>query len=134
MKKINFLAIVAIAGLIATISTTSCSKENKETVFACDSASAKYSTTIKTILNNSCNSCHSTANAASLGGSKILDTYDDVMNSVDTTNLTDTFATLDNSGLYSSVAAGRMPKGGTKLSACDMAKIKYWILAGAKNN
>ena len=122
---------VAVA---ATMLSISCSKDNKETLYTCDSTNVSFTGSIKPILVNNCNTCHSAANAPNRGSNIVLETYTDIINS----GYIDDSTTIANGGegglLYMDVKSGRMPQTGTKLSTCDIAKIKSWIFAGAKNN
>ena len=93
-------------------------------VTACDTASVKFSTTLLPILNACCNSCHG-GNAAA-GAGIILDTYNGVKASVNG-------GRFMNSILQNGQASA-MPKGGGKLSACDISKFQAWINAGMLNN
>jgi mono/diheme cytochrome c family protein len=89
----------------------------------CDTAAVTYSGTIQTILNESCNSCHS---AASAQGNVVLEGY----------NLLKVY--VDDGSFLGAVSHGSgyspMPKGGNKLSDCKISQIQTWIAAGAPNN
>jgi hypothetical protein len=89
----------------------------------CDSSNVTYSQTIAPILSANCNICHSTAVAS---GGVVTDNYNGLI-------------IIANSGrLWIDVnwesGADPMPKGGSKLSACDLGKIKKWINLGTPNN
>lgn len=89
----------------------------------CDSSVITFSGTVSPILNAYCAGCHSGANAP-LGIR--VDNYASVK-------------TLASNGkLLGSIthSAGfiPMPKNGTKLSDCNIAKIRKWITAGTPNN
>jgi hypothetical protein len=92
------------------------------TTTTCDLSAVTYSKTVKTILDRSCNSCHS-GNAPS--GGINLSTYTGVKK----------YALAGS--LYGSVNhdAGfvPMPENG-KLPACEISSIKEWIRLGALNN
>jgi mono/diheme cytochrome c family protein len=109
------------------VMATGCSQDNEEELTVCntDPASIRYASTITAILSaNGCNGCHS-GNGA-LGGGISLDNYASVK------------AVADNGRLAGAVshASGYspMPKGGAKISDCDIARIQAWIAAGAPNN
>ncbi|MFT3844667.1 MAG: hypothetical protein QM725_06420 [Lacibacter sp.] len=89
----------------------------------CDTTDYKYSTAIKTIMQNKCQGCH---NPALLGGNIDLSTYTGVK------------ASIANGKLYGSItwASGfsGMPKGGVKMPDCQIVQIKKWIDAGSPNN
>lgn len=90
---------------------------------ACDTLNMSYSQHIEPILANNCNSCHGTGiglGNVTLGSFSNLQTY------------------INNGSLMGSIehAAGYspMPKGGTKLTDCNIAKFRAWINQGAINN
>ena len=125
--------IVKIAIFVfVVISVASCYYDNKDQMYpqvvatACDTSSVTYSVTVKTILTNNCNGCHSTAAAPSSGGGIILDTYTGVK------------AYVTNGKLYGSIAqngtASPMPKNMAKMDNCTINKIAVWINRGALNN
>ena len=121
-----------IFSIIVVISFASCYYDNKDQMYpqvvvaACDTTTVTYSTTVKTILNSNCISCHSTTAAPSSGGGIALDTYTGVK------------AYVTNGKLYASMAqngmASPMPKNMAKLDACTINKIAVWINRGALNN
>jgi mono/diheme cytochrome c family protein len=114
------------------VSMASCYYDNKDQMYpqvavaACDTATINYSTTITNILNSNCNSCHSTAAAASSGGGIALDNYTAVK------------VYVSNGKLYGSMAqngtASPMPKNMAKLDNCTINKVAIWINRGALNN
>jgi hypothetical protein len=88
----------------------------------CDTASAiSYSAQIAPIITSKCISCHGASN----GGTKLHD-------------WTNVNAKATSGKLYGAVSwngsALNMPQGGSKLSDCDIAKVKKWAAAGAPNN
>lgn len=112
--------------LFILFSISACYYDDAETlkgVTTCDTSAVKYSVEIKTIMNDYCNSCHSTA---ANSGNVILDNYNAVKGYA-----------LDGS-LYGSVSHNAkyspMPKGGAKMSDCNIALIDAWVKAGAPNN
>lgn len=84
----------------------------------CDTSNVLYSNQIAPIVNTYCKGCHNTSNK---GGNVNLDNYADVKASTLTGKLLFTI----NSSAYT-----LMPKGGPKLSACNLRKIQIW----ANNN
>jgi mono/diheme cytochrome c family protein len=90
---------------------------------SCDTANVTYSISIRSIISNKCQGCHSSSSA---GGGYDFTTYSGVK------------ARIDDGKLWGSVnympGYSPMPKNGTKLSTCELAKIKKWIDAGAANN
>lgn len=96
-------------------------------VVTCDTTAAmSYATNIVPILNANCgtnNSCHNATNTSG----------------VDLSGYNGTHAVAVQGRLVSSVIwdgnASQMPQNSTsKISACDQAKIKKWVAAGALNN
>ena len=89
----------------------------------CDTSAVTYSGTIKSILNESCISCHSVASAQ---GNVVLEGY----------SLLKVY--VDDGSFLGSVSHGAgyspMPKGGNKLSDCKILQIQTWIASGAPNN
>lgn len=133
MQKIKFFFSLLTVNTILLIAITSCENNSKEVLYSCDSINVSYSKTIKPIIDLQCNSCHSTANAANLGGGTILDNYASVANWVDTTSMANGG---DGGRLLNDVKhiTNPMPKSANKLSVCDIAKIEHWIFEGAKDN
>lgn len=89
----------------------------------CDSTDFKYSTAIKTIMQNKCQGCH---NPASLGGGIDLSTYAAVKASALTGKLY--------GSIIWSAGISPMPKGGLKMPDCEIKQVKKWIDAGTPNN
>ncbi|HCQ28866.1 MAG TPA: hypothetical protein DIU39_01185 [Flavobacteriales bacterium] len=112
-----------------TIFTTSCYYDNEQELYpidpnaSCDTLNVTYSGTISIILEAQCNGCHSGTIPA--GGIK-------------TDNYTDVKALVDNGKLMGVIkhepGYSPMPKGGQKLSDCDISKFEVWIRNGALNN
>jgi hypothetical protein len=98
-------------------------KNNSCVDAACDTANVTFAASIKPIIANQCQGCHS---GSSSGGGYDLTTYTGIK------------TVVNNGRLWGSVnfltGYSAMPKGGTKLSTCELAKIKKWIDAGAPNN
>jgi hypothetical protein len=118
---ISFLIALALLLLIP-----GCYYDNEEelypAVITCDTISVSYSSSVAPILTNSCNGCHSSASAS---GGVVLDSYSQAS----------VYAL--NGKLYGVVSHTRgspMPKGGSKIDNCSIAKIKKWAAAGAPNN
>ena len=85
---------------------------SNQPVLSCDTSNITYSSTITSILNNNCNSCHSTA----AGQDPILDNYQNVKDYID--------PILDAINHKNGVSP--MPSGGNKLDACTINKITAW--------
>ena len=104
-----------------------CSQDNEEELVTCntDPANIHYASTITSILSaNGCYGCH--AGDGSSGGGNSLDNYAGVKRVVDNGRLV--------GAINHAPGFSPMPKGGTKISDCDISKIQAWIGAGAPNN
>jgi uncharacterized membrane protein len=94
-------------------------------VSTCDTTGVmSYAARVKPILQNNCNGCH--GGTAQSGAGIILSDYNNVKTSVDNGTL---LGSIEQLGGYSA-----MPKGGNKMSSCNIAVIRKWIAAGAPNN
>lgn len=92
---------------------------------SCDTSNIKYATHITPILNKNCalSDCH---NATSKAGGISYETYAETLISVNDGKLMNSIKHV--SGF------SQMPKGGGKMSDCDINKIQSWINKGALNN
>lgn len=108
-----------------------CTNYNEEELYPaatsdeeCKIEVVSYQTDIQPIMQRACINCHA-SNFAS--DAIILDTHEGVKNSA-----------INRASLLPSIkhAPGFtvMPLFGTKLPACDIAKIEAWVKAGAPNN
>jgi uncharacterized membrane protein len=90
---------------------------------SCDTLNVTYSTSIRNIISNKCQGCHSSS--APAGG-------------FDYTTYAGVKARVNDGKLWGAVnhlpGYSPMPKNGAKLSTCELAQIKKWIDAGAPNN
>lgn len=123
MKKRTIISFLAIGLLL-----TACYYDKEEALYgtaatACDTTAVTYAGTIAPMMSANCNSCHS-GSAAS--GGVVTSTYSSL--SVIALNGTLGHSVNWDSGL------SPMPKGGSKLPTCDLAKIKKWVNLGAPNN
>jgi hypothetical protein len=113
--------------VILSLLLTGCYYDKEEELYGvvnCDTSNVNYSATITGILNNyGCTGCHS-GNAPS--GNIGLQDFTSVKNAAQSGKLLG--AIQHNSGF------SPMPKGGGKMSDCDINKIKAWIDAGLVNN
>jgi uncharacterized membrane protein len=124
MKKI------IIYSTIISIVLSACSKTNEITLRGtggntnnCDTVNMKYVANVQLILQANCYSCHANGN---VNGGVSLGTYTSVKQQADRGNL---IGVITHATGYSP-----MPKGGAKLSDCDINKIKDWVARGALNN
>jgi Cytochrome C oxidase, cbb3-type, subunit III len=89
----------------------------------CNTQNVKYSTFVKPLLDKNCNGCHG---AVSPSANISLTEHTNVQKQAKSGAL---YGSISHNANYS-----KMPKGGAKLDACDLNKIKAWIDAGALNN
>ncbi len=87
----------------------------------CDSAQYSFSAQIQPMMNKYCVGCHNTTNASM---NVNLSNYLGVKAAVGQGLL----RSIDHSGYYP------MPKGGAKLSTCEITQVTKWIQAGSPNN
>lgn len=111
-----------------TVMITGCYYDNEEELYpatngACGSTAPSYNKDVEPLIKNNCLSCHSSA--ANMG-SVSLEGHAQVRN----------YAM--NGRLYGAISHAQgfspMPKGGAKLSDCNLAIIKRWIDEGSQNN
>lgn len=123
-KTIHILSVLSFFMLLMS----SCYNDNEYDLYPfsatqCDSTNVSYSKTIVPIVSSNCNTCHSTAQHE---GNVITDTYAGLSK------------VAKNGQLWGGVnwepGYVTMPNGGSKLPACELAKIKNWINQGAPNN
>ncbi len=95
---------------------------SSNTSIACDTANITYTNTIKPIFDTYCVGCH---NMGNMSGGYTLDTYMGCVNCANSGRLMGSIQWLTG---YSA-----MPKGGAKLSDCNIAKIQKWINSGKPN-
>jgi cytochrome c5 len=98
-------------------------KNNSCVNASCDAVTVTYSTSIKSIISDKCQGCHSGSSPAA---GYDFSTYAGVQARINDGKL---WGAVNHVSGYSA-----MPKNGTKLSTCELAKIKNWIDAGAPNN
>ncbi|MEI7735650.1 MAG: hypothetical protein WCI49_09290 [Ferruginibacter sp.] len=122
----SIVALLAVGLVIVLLSATGCYYDKEEKLYpqtVCDTATVTYSSSVVPILLSNCTICHG-GNTPSAGIK--LDTYAGVK------------VQADNGRLWGAVSQATsfspMPKNGTKLSTCNLTKIKKWLDAGALNN
>lgn len=87
----------------------------------CDSASSGFTAVIQPMMTKYCVGCHAYPNASA---QVELSGYIGVKNAINQGLL----KSLDHTGYYP------MPKGGAKLSDCEIAQVRKWIQRGAPND
>lgn len=95
---------------------------NNQCTGGCDTTNFTYSGAVSVTMNTYCKGCH---NPASLGGGIDLSTYA----AVKTATLGRLMGSINHTTGYSA-----MPKGGNKLSDCQIRQVEKWIQAGTLNN
>jgi len=90
-------------------------------VSRCDSSQFTFSKSILPLMNKYCVGCHSASNPSAAVD---VSSYTGVKASISKGLM----KSLDHTGYYP------MPKGGNKLSDCEINQVKNWINAGAPNN
>jgi uncharacterized membrane protein len=98
-------------------------KNNSCIESGCDTTNVTYSTSIKPMIQNNCQGCHS---GAAPGGGIDLSTYAGVK------------AIADNGKFFGSISFlqgySSMPKNGSKMTDCQINMVKIWINQGAPQN
>lgn len=131
-KLFSFLSFA----LITSVIVLSCSKSSEDEesqapgggsggggTTACDTVAMTYNADVKPILQNNCYSCHGNGQA---NGGVTLDNHAGVQAVASSGKLI---------GVISHAAGFKpMPQGGTKLSDCNINKIRSWINRGALSN
>ena len=119
MRKILNLVIVFV--VIAAFQ--GCYYDKAELVYptsGCDTVNMKYTTTIQSIIQSNCNVCHA-GTASGANGIK-LDSYTELKAKATSGILLNRITSTDPSIM--------MPKGGPRLSDCDINKFRAWINNG----
>jgi len=121
----RFVAIIALLAVIMGLSACYYDKEEElyPPITQCDTSNVGYQATIVPLMKANCNACH---NSSAPSAGIATDNYQGVK----------TIAL--NGKLYGSIAHlsgySAMPKGGNKLSECDIKRVKIWIDMGAPEN
>jgi cytochrome c5 len=116
---------------LLVLMVASCYYDSEEALFGkpgtgCNTETANFSTEIKPILQSTCMSCHSNSAASSSGDGIRLQDYADVKKYVLNGKLMGAIQHL--SGFSA------MPKGGGKISDCNILILNSWITKGILNN
>jgi len=123
MKLRGYLLMVILTSVLVA---PGCYYDVEEELYGtgiCDTSAVTYSLSVKPIMDASCNGCHSTAVAES---GVILDTHASLKGFADSGSL---LGVIRHETGYS-----MMPKGGSKLSSCNISIIAKWIADGTPNN
>jgi hypothetical protein len=122
MKKILY------TGVLGLWFCSSCYRDVEEELYGggggCDTSNVTYSNTVMPLLQSfGCISCH---RGGAPSGNIALDGYNAVLTVAQNGKL---YGAINHSPGFSP-----MPQGGNKMNACQLAKIRAWIDAGAANN
>ena len=114
--------------LVITTIASSCYRDVEEKLYPpngnCDVTNVTYSSTVVPILqSNGCLGCHS---GGAPSGNISLEGYNNVKLVAQNGKL---FGVISHSPGFTP-----MPQGGSKMSSCNINKIKAWIDAGSPNN
>lgn len=103
------------------------------TTSKCDTTSViSYSAHIAPIMSTNCNqNCH---NPTATSGSRDLTSYSGVSSGATNGAVAGDGGSLLGTVSWDPAYGNDMPKNGSKLSICDITKIKKWAAAGAPNN
>ena len=108
------------------LTLSSCYNDKAEllaTTTDCDTTKVTFSLSISTIIRTNCEACHS---GGTPSGNISLSNYAEISSAADNGSLMNTIR--HESGWSA------MPKGGNKLSDCDIRKLEIWINKGKPNN
>ncbi len=126
MRRIQFILLIAFIA-----SVTGCYYDNEEKLYpqvssGCDLSNVTFSGSVVPILQASCLTCHSNSQASGSGGGVKLQDYADVQAVAASGKL---MGTINHATGYDP-----MPKGGGKLSDCEISQLQTWIDNGTLNN
>jgi hypothetical protein len=96
-------------------------------ISTCDSTTAKFGAFVSPLIVSKCatSGCH---NSSTASASVNLDGYTNIKNYI-LKNKSVFFGSINHNPGFSS-----MPKGGIKLSSCEITKLQVWVNAGLMNN
>jgi len=117
--------------LLSTVVLTACSQDSEDNLFppgGCDTTAVTYALHVEPLLQNQCYSCHSGAAAPVAGSGIVLEGHAAVASFLNSASAV-FLGSLNHSPGFSP-----MPKGGAKLSACDLQRLQVWINSGFPDN
>ena len=122
MKSLIRLLIISI---FITFAFSGCYYDKEDMLYiSCDLTNVTYKLTIAPVMIRNCNGCHYQGSTS--GNGLITDNYTDLSS-----------LAAPGGQLWQAVnglGVSQMPKNSSKLSSCDLSKIKKWIDDGAPNN
>ncbi len=122
------IKLIIICTLVFTMFVlTGCYNDNYKTLYPsadnCDTANVTFTKSVFPIISTNCTSCH---NYTFPSGNISLENYNDVVTAIKSGRLMGSIKQLQG---YSP-----MPKGGGKLSDCDIKHFEIWINSGMPDN
>ena len=123
--------IISVFACMLILLYSGCYFDNAENLYPdlpgdCDPTQVAYQTNIKPIIQQTCYTCHNSANATALGSG------------IDLENTTTLGQYVNNGAFLGSIEHSPgyvpMPDGGGKLTDCQIETIKNWINDGASTN
>ncbi|RMG79754.1 MAG: hypothetical protein D6707_07605 [Bacteroidetes bacterium] len=122
------LILIALTGVF-----TGCYYDNEEYLYgnsntSCDTSAVSYTADIEPIISSKCLTCHGNASFNTSGGGIALEGYNNISSYL-SANSTRFLGAVKHLSGYSP-----MPKSGTKLDDCSIAKIETWINNNYPNN
>ena len=121
--------VLSLFLLLATLN--GCYFDNAESLYpefptVCDDTQADYQSNVKPIIQLTCYNCHNNSNASALGSGINLESTSTLSQYVSNGSF---LGSIEHRSGYSA-----MPKGGAKLTNCQIETIKSWINNGAPTN
>jgi hypothetical protein len=126
MKRFYILSSTVIVFLTFF---ASCYYDSEEALYpefstSCDTINVTFNTTIVSLLNNNCYSCHSNNTADTFGSSIRLQNYADVV-----ANATKVSGSIKHSANFKP-----MPKNASMIKSCSITQFNIWVRKGMINN
>ena len=123
MTKISFFCA------LISFCCMSCYYDNEEELYpatTCNAENISYNSDVLPILNSKCLTCHNTVSAPSIGNNINMEGYNNLKVYINNNKF---IGAIRHSNGFSP-----MPKGSSKLPACEILKIESWVNAGSPEN
>jgi hypothetical protein len=120
---------IAIGFLLVFLS--SCYYDKAEELYPpgnCDTLTVGWNSSVKPVLQSKCYGCHNAASANVSGAGIALEPYSNLQSYLNS-NANRFLGAIEHGSGYSP-----MPKGGGKLSDCELLQINQWIASGYLEN